>query len=157
MKRNFIISMLMIVSGVCFSQTRETIINTLESPDANGNVIIVESDSAITDLLGTPNNKMVVRDNAETVKMNGFRILAYMSNDHKKGRSETANRKRKIKEAFADIEAYDNFVSPNWKLLVGDFVTREEANIFRQQLQKEFPEFGKEIYIVPDIINAPVE
>jgi hypothetical protein len=42
-------------------------------------------------------------------------------------------------------------------VLVGDFITREEATFFKEILQKEFPQFGKEMYIVTDRINMSVE
>jgi hypothetical protein len=79
-----------------------------------------------------------------------------MSNS-KTARKELSDRGSLIKGAFPDVAIYSGYVAPNWKLLVGDFKTKEEANIFRQKIKQSIPELGKEMYIVPDKVNIPVQ
>ncbi len=134
-----------------------TIIEALESNKTEQGSIIIESDSDITSLLGTPSKKAdLLSDDQTIVQMKGFRLMAYMSNDTQKGKTVAHDRRTQISEKFPEIGTYILYESPNWKLLVGDFVTREEANIFRQQLQKEFPQFGKEAYLVNTVVNVPI-
>lgn len=159
MKTKLTLFVCLMLSSLCFSQTKkETILDTLEASKPNEGTIVVNAESGINELLGTANKRASFASDDETLtKMNGFRILVYMNNDPKKAKSEANNRKQLINEHFIEVETYLGYDSPNWKLLVGDFVTKDEANIFKQLLQKQFPEFGKELYIVSDIINVPVE
>ncbi len=155
MKRYMIIFLCTIVPMCCFAQQKETIIDALETETSGAGTIDVESDPGITALLGTPVKGAALEDeSAGSSKMQGFRILVYMGNDQRKARGEASGRQNLIKEKFSDMGTYLVYESPNWKLLVGDFTTREEANMFRQLLQKEFPQFGKEVYIVGDIVNV---
>jgi len=48
------------------------------------------------------------------------------------------------------------FDSPFWRLRVGNFATREEAEEVMEELKKTFPSFGKEMYIVVDEVKIPI-
>jgi hypothetical protein len=137
---------------------QETIINTLELSDDGAGRIVVKSDPAITALIGKPSSKVKSdSDNYDIVKANGFRVLVFLGNDPKKSRSEAFARQNLIKTTFIDMATYIDYDAPNWKVLAGDFVTREDATLFKEKLQKEFPQFGKEIYIINDKINLFIE
>ena len=134
------------------------IIQDLESDSySSEGVIQVESDPAITALIGKPNSQADLTVNAGFIERTGFRLQIYMGNDPSRARSEASSRQASIKNLFPDLITYLNYEAPNWKLLAGDFITREEASVFRQQLQKEFPQFGKEIYIVVDKVKIPID
>lgn len=157
MKTRLIFILFLLSSTIAFSQSAETIVDALEDNKSGSGSVVIESDSDIDKLLGTPNKRAEADEDYVMAKMSGFRILAYMSNDQRKAKGEASRRRSLITEEFSSIGTYLNYDSPNWKLLVGDFLTREEATLFKQQIQKIFPQLGKEMYIVPDIINVPVE
>jgi hypothetical protein len=139
-------------------RAQETIVDALEIFVANEGQIEIDSDSAITALLGKPSSKIKSdSSNYEVVKINGYRILVFMGNDPKRSKAEAFNRQNQIQIAFPDTETYITYDSPNWRVLVGDFVTREDATSFKEILQKEFPQFGKEMYIIADKINMSIE
>ena len=48
-----------------------------------------------------------------------------------------------------------NYTSPFWKVRVGDFKTKTDAQVFRNQLIESLPALKSEIYIVPEQINIP--
>jgi hypothetical protein len=149
-----------VIFFLCFLglQAQETIVDTLESQVANEGVIEIESDPAITALLGKPGNKAkTVSENQDRVKIPGFRIQIFMGNNRSRSRTDASNKQDQIKSIFPDVETYITYESPNWRLLAGDFITREEALLFKETLQREFPQLGKEMYIVTDQINVPVE
>lgn len=135
--------------------------NIIEALKSNSNssegVIHIESDPAITALIGKPNNQIERSGNYGFIERPGFRLQIYMGNNPSRARSESSSRQAAIKEIFPNLGTYLNYEAPNWKLLAGDFISREEATVFKQQLQKEFPQFGKEIYIIVDKIKIPVE
>ncbi|MDR0681204.1 MAG: SPOR domain-containing protein [Dysgonamonadaceae bacterium] len=151
-------SFILFVAGLGCVQAQTTIIEELESNSnpAEG-VIHIESDSAITALIGTPNNRLIASESYDYIERSGFRIQVFMGNDHNTARSEASSKQASIKEVFPDLATYLTYEAPNWKLSAGDFTTREEATFFKQQLQKEFPQFGKEMYIIVDKIKLPIE
>jgi hypothetical protein len=151
-------SFFLILSGLTSAWAQETIIEALEIPLMGEGIIVIKSELAITNLLGRPNSKITTESEGYTaVKMNGFRILVFMGNDPKKSRSEAVDKQNSIRSVFPDMETYINYDAPNWKTLAGDFMTQEEASLFKEILQKEFPQFGKEMYVVADKINVYVE
>jgi GTP cyclohydrolase I len=133
-----------------------TIIDELETPVPGEGIVQITSDPKITALIGVLSPEISVNE-ADYVKTNGYRILAYMSNNPRTAERELSDKGNLIKEMFPDIAVYKGYTAPNWKLLVGDFMTKEEANVFRQQIKKSIPALGKEMYIVPDKINIPMQ
>lgn len=162
MKKRFsFLIVLIYLLGVYTSNAQNQSTNIIDELESNTNssegVIHIESDPSITALIGKPANQIAKTGNYDYIERNGFRLQIYMGNNPRTARSEAFSRQVSIKSIFPDVETYLNYDTPNWKLLAGDFVSREEATIFKQQLQKEFPQFGKEIYIITDQIKVPIE
>jgi len=160
MKNKFILTFLL-VTGLCFSEMQAqvkqvTIIDDLETPVPNEGIIRIDSDPKITELIGVLSSDSSINAN-NFVKINGFRIQVYMSNNPKTARKEITDRQSLIQAAFPDIAIYKGYAAPNWKLVVGDFRTKEEADVFKQKMLKSIPELGKEMYIVQDIINISIQ
>jgi len=152
----FILSLLFVAvscfSGIRAQQIKQaTIIDDLETLVPGEGIIQISCDSKIADLIGLLSPEISV-NNADYVKTGGFRVQVFMSNDSRTARKEMTEKGSLIKETFPDIATYQAYTAPNWKLLVGDFKTKEEANVFKQQMLKSIPELGKEMYIVPDKI-----
>ena len=116
---------------------------------------IIEEDPAITALLGKP-LEYGGKENADVIKMNGFRIRIFMGSNQKTAREEALEKQALLNEVFPELATYLNYDAPNWKLYAGDFLTKEEAMVFRQRIQKSFPQFGREIYTVSDKVNIPI-
>jgi len=153
----FIFTFCILYLGQVFAQ--DTIVDALESSiSASEGIIEIKSDPAITALLGNPNaKKQGDADVFGTTQTSGFRIQVFMGNHPKNSRPEAFNKETLIKSVFVDMGTYVNYEAPNWKLVVGDFMTKEEAALFKEILQSEFPEFKREMYIVADKINIPSE
>lgn len=69
---------------------------------------------------------------------------------------DDANRmKTDLMNRFPDQKSYTLFQSPNFKVRIGNFLKKEDAEKYRNQISKFFP---KGIYIVEDTIEyIPVE
>jgi hypothetical protein len=146
------------LSGLATIGAQETIIEALETPLMNEGLIEIDCDPAIAALLGKPSSRVKSdSDNYDVIKTNGFRILVFMGNDPKKSRVEAFDKQSLIRSIFPDMGTYVTYNAPNWRTLVGDFMTQEEASLFKETLLKEFPQLGKEMYVVTDKINIPVE
>ena len=93
-------------------------------------------------------NEETTRDNRRTAQ--GYRILVINSNDRKK----VFEAKAKIYQLYPELKPYLLYQAPFYKLKVGNFKTREEAEEFRIELSRDFP---SGLYIVRDIIEVRPE
>ena len=132
----------------------QTIVDNLQSQtNASDGIIRIKCDPSIIALIGKPNGQLAASSTSNFVERNGFRIQVCME----KVRTDAASKQSAIQSAFPELFTDLRFEAPNWRLLVGNFMTREEAVSVQQHLQKEFPSFGKEMYIVQDKIRLFIE
>lgn len=108
---------------------------------------IIHQDSTITQMM---QDKRVGRIRGEQMK-DGFRVQIYASNRQQIAKKESAELQQKI-ETQIDIPVYTLSEPPFWKVRVGNFKTREEANNYKTQLLQLFPELTGSTYVVPDKI-----
>ena len=83
-------------------------------------------------------------------KMSGYRIRVYYDNgQNARNRSEAVA--RSISAAFPGIGVYRTFDSPNFKVCVGDFRTKDEALKVYHSLRANYPT----AIILKETINYP--
>ncbi len=141
-------------------QKEHSIIEELNSKQAAQGNVMVYQDEAIKGILATPNPvERPVYSSADGsmqyVKMRGYKIQVFSGNDQRKSKDEADYKQKLINNAFEDIETVVYFNSPRWILRAGNFRTREDANIVLEQIIKQFPNFGKEMYIISDTVKIP--
>lgn len=107
---------------------RDTLIAILQSFRAENeiNPAVARSIS-----LGT---KPVDRSKATRVSKRGFRVQIYSGNN----RNEAYAVQNRFKNQFSDIDSYINYDEPNYRVKVGDFTSRSEANNFMQVLRSQY-------------------
>jgi hypothetical protein len=89
-------------------------------------------------------NELTTRDARRIVP--GFRIQVINSTD----KNKVYAAKAKVFEDFPDLKTYLLYQAPNYKLKVGNFETREEAEQAMQQLSRLFP---SGLFVIRDIIE----
>jgi hypothetical protein len=135
----------------------QTIIHDLETSKVGEGTVRIICDPKINELLGMPaassrlSESVSGDDNSRAI---GYRIQIYMDNSQK-AKNEAIHIESLFHETFPDVGTYVRYNAPNWKVLVGDFRSREEAAVFEQTIRNALPEFGKEMYIIPSRINLP--
>lgn len=83
-------------------------------------------------------------------KMTGYRIRVYFENgQNARGRSEAIA--KSISGAYPGLGVYRSFESPNFKVTVGDFRTRDEALKLYHALKGQYPT----ALILKETINYP--
>jgi hypothetical protein len=100
--------------------------------------LTVIQDSAITTLL----NAKPSYQKSQTVE--GYRIQLTSSSNRK----EVYDMKAEFLKLYPNVRAYVTYQQPYFKLRVGDFTDRTEANAFRDYINPHFPGF-----IVPEQVN----
>jgi hypothetical protein len=112
--------------------------------------VVVHKDPRIDLLLKKQGdvNAAIKKANARTAR--GFRILVINTNK----RDEAIAAKTKLYTNFPELKAYLVYQSPYFKLKVGNFKTREEAQQYQKSLGYYFP---KGVFIVTDTIEVTPE
>ncbi len=83
----------------------------------------------------------------------GFRIQAY-SDNRSSAKGAAQQRARDIAMKFPQYRSYISYKAPSWRLRIGDFKTRGEAQAALHRIKSVYPKFAREMVIVRDRINV---
>ena len=115
-----------------------------DSRTGKGEITIVQDDRV--DLLVSKH----VRINQNKDGIDGFRIQIFFdSGNNSKTKAQSINEGFRAK--YPDVRAYLSFKSPNYKVRVGDFRTRLDAQRFLNEIIDQYPN----AWIIADNINLP--
>ena len=112
--------------------------------------VIIHKDSRIDLLI-----KKQIQINEETSREarrvgRGYRLLVINTNK----RDEAVAAKTKVYTFFPELKSYLVYQSPYFKLKVGNFKDRKEAEEYRERLQQYFP---KGVFIMNDTIEIRLD
>ncbi|MGV8963934.1 MAG: SPOR domain-containing protein [Candidatus Saccharimonadaceae bacterium] len=138
-----------------------SIIEELNSTRSGQGSVVIYQDEAIKNILArlTPVNLPVFSSgdgSVQYVKMRGFKIQVFSGNDQRKSKDEAYYKQKLVNGSFEGIETVVFFKSPRWILRAGNFKTRQEANEVMNEIRRQFPNFGKEMYIISDTVKIPL-
>jgi len=85
--------------------------------------------------------------NPAVAAINGFRVQIYNGNV----RSAAYAAQARFEAQYPGVRTYVTYIEPDFKVKIGDFRTRLEAEKFRQQLQSMFTG----LFIIAEKINPP--
>lgn len=142
--KNFLTLFLVIASLPVFSQ------DTTWRKPADTSYVKVHKDPRLDLLI-----KKQIQINEETSRDarrigKGFRLLVINTGK----RDEAMAAKSKVYTFFPELKSYLIYQSPNYKLKVGNFKERKEAEEYLKKLQKHFP---KGVFIMNDVIEVKLE
>lgn len=87
-----------------------------------------------------------------TTKVAGYRVQVFSDNNARSAKSEARSKAQAISEE-TKLRTYVVYQSPFWRLKVGDFTTKAEADNAADLIKKKFPSFAREVRVVRDRIN----
>ncbi len=120
------------------------------TPPADSATVVVHKDPRL-DLLVRKQiqiNEETTREARKNVK--GYRLLVINTNN----RDEALAAKTKVYTYFPELKPYLIWQSPFFKLKVGNFKDRKEADEYRKKMTAHFP---KGVFIINDIIEIKLE
>lgn len=85
----------------------------------------------------------------------GYRVQVFSSNEQRTAKSEAYKMDALIKEKFPHINSYVAYISPFWKVRIGDCLTQAEAGQIKDEVGREMPELQQAMYIVREKILIP--
>ena len=137
--KSLILSLLILISGVSFSQNANDSSSIVVHKDPRVDVLMKKQADV---------NAAVKRANARTAR--GYRLLVMNTNK----RDEAISAKTKVYSTFPELKAYLVYQTPYFKLKAGNFRTREEAKEYQKLLSVYFP---KGVLVISDIIEVTPE
>lgn len=156
----YIFLVLFVSTGYALSQDigRSTIVDDLNAPKSGQGTVRIMQDESIKNLVATYNvadTGVVIVDwsTVNHVKVNGFKIQVFSGNNHKRSKDEAERKQSLVREAYPGQETTITYNAPFWRLRVGNYLTRGEAEEALQEMKKTFPSFGREMYIVSDVVK----
>lgn len=94
-----------------------------------------------------------IRGNNEMVEIDGYRVQIYSSNRQQSAKTEALQLEKEISEKVS-MPVYVLYMTPFWKVRLGNFRTFDEANTFKNQFLAQFPQMQGDTYIVRDKIQV---
>jgi hypothetical protein len=140
---------------------RKEILQELNSAVAGKGRVSVYEDESIAHILGRsmspPRTVYTSADGlTQYYRIRGYKIQAFSGNDQRTSKNEAQHKQQLINNAYPNYETVVLFESPFWRLRVGNFEHRHEAEEVLKEMVKSFPSFGKEMYIVVDEVKIPL-
>jgi hypothetical protein len=104
--------------------------------------VIITRDAKLDELIGKQKEQNLV-----TQTMHGFRIQIYFGGNRQKANEV----KTEINTKYPEVQAYLSYQQPNFKVRIGDYRNRFEAQKFLKEIEGMFPTS----FIVPDEVRLP--
>lgn len=101
--------------------------------------------------------KTLQGDSIDCLVSTGYRIRVFSGNNQQESKRQAQEIADEIAALYPDLITYVVFRTPNWRLTVGNFRTAEEAYAMLHELKGSFPTWGREMFIVADEIELPME
>lgn len=119
------------------------IFNLIDEVDTDGSITINQS-AAVRSALANH-----ISSNSSR-KISGFRIRIYFNNSQNaRGRSQAVA--QAFAGAYPQMRVYRSYTSPYFKVTVGDFRTKAEAQRFADEIKGQYPS----VFIVKENIHYP--
>ena len=167
MKKSFYIFFLLgLFSASAIAQnSQKTIIDELNSSKwGQGDVKVMQDDvlqgkiavrsTEPIDSLGEPEPSTSSNANvAPGTRVREYKIQVFMGNNQQQSKREPESKQAQTRNAYPDLRTSVSFQSPFWRLRVGNFRTKEEAEQMMHDMRKTFPSFGREMTVVSEVVK----
>ena len=144
--KKILLPVILLISCILYADDENQEQHVMLITDAMENVV-VHQDSLITRLM---EDKRVGRQRGQ-YEEDGFRLQVYASNVQQTAKNEALLLQQRL-EPLIDVPVYAQSEPPFWKVRLGNFRTREEANRYKEIFLQDFPDLQGSTYVVPDKI-----
>ena len=148
MKKSICISLFVMLASL--SMRADDSIMTAARPNILESMPGVEviQDSAVALLLDG-----VMNGAREWVEIDGYRVQIYSSNQQQYAKAEALDLEAKLQDRVSHT-IYVQYISPFWKVRIGDFRSYEEAKEYKRVFVQQYPNMVGDTYIVRDKIKV---
>ncbi|MBQ7941970.1 MAG: SPOR domain-containing protein [Muribaculaceae bacterium] len=150
----YILLMFVCAVSIAIAQEPLQVISDYLMEQTRGNVTVVQPEALRERLKHKKDTSEVVEGTHETSAV-GYRIQVFSDNNQRTAKSNAQVRERNIATQFPELKVYLLYKSPTWRVRVGDFKTRGEAEQIMHEIKSAFPAYANEMTVVVDRINLP--
>ena len=86
-------------------------------------------------------------------RYNGYRVEVFSDNNPRTAKATASIKKRNLQSRFPNYPVYLIFESPFWRVRLGDFKNKGEAEGALQEIRSAFPAYAKDLRIVKTTIS----
>lgn len=140
---NKILTLMFTVSVFC-SQVEAQDVNIVDAINQSGHISIVLPDALHNRI--TFNNENV--EGATSQRIIGYRVQVFSDSNSRTAKASAEKLASSISKEFPDYQPHIIYEAPHWRLRIGDFRTREEAETLAQEIKDKFPNLRKEVRVV---------
>lgn len=151
--KKYILPVLMCFSCMAIAQTHGTVITDYLENNSAGKVAIKQPEDMRARLKYKNNIKNENIEVEEVTKAVGYRIQVFSDSNQRTAKSQAQARERNIVAQFPHLKVYLLYKSPSWRVRVGDFKSRGEAEQVMHEIKEAFPSYAGEVMVVVDKIN----
>jgi SPOR domain len=128
---------------------RDFLSSLQSAPKPGEGNIIIHQDSRLVDEIVRLNES-----NSKKIGIAGYRIKIFSASG-KDGKTKMLAELSRFVASFESVQTYPEYDPPWWKIYVGDFYTRSQAEKVKQMIIKQFPKSFVRVarVIAPDINN----
>lgn len=83
----------------------------------------------------------------------GYRVQVFADNNSRTAKNQANTVARKVAGAVPGQRTYVVYESPYWRLKLGDFETREDAEKAANIIRRKFPSYASEVRVVRDRVT----
>lgn len=121
--------------------------------------VVVEMPDALLQRLSVPAAADIREEDSRPTRVQqgrtvGYRVQIYSDNNQRTARAEAERRAAAVRSHFPEYRAYVVFQSPYWRVRVGDFRSRSQAEDAVAQMRRILPAYGKEMRVVKDRVTV---
>ena len=114
--------------------------------------VVAYGQSGNIEVIGDAEIELLLDDkiaSVDTTDLWGYRIQVYFGSDRKEAKKTESLLKTRYPELSSEV--YTDYYQPNWKVRVGNFYRKIDAQKLMMKLEKEFGD----VFLVRDIIELP--
>lgn len=97
---------------------------------------------------------MEEENSSKSISRVGYRVQVFEDNNVRTAQHMAQERKKMLESRFPEFRPYIRFDAPYWRVRVGDFHTRSEAEAALGAIRSAFPSIGSQLRVVRDKINS---
>jgi hypothetical protein len=131
--------------------------NIVEDLMSKGNVSITQPDNMNDKLVfdsvaARETQKNTTRQQASSSRQ-GYRVEVFADNNPRTAKQTASAKKRNLESRFRQYPVYMVFESPYWRVRLGDFKSRAEAEAAMREVRSAFPAYANDLRIVRSTIK----
>lgn len=83
----------------------------------------------------------------------GYRVLVFSDNNSRTAKNQANSIAHRVSGGFPEHNTYVVYNSPYWRMKLGDFIDREDAEKVANSLRSKYPDLAPEVRVIRDRVT----